>query len=233
MLEAKLTSRLKSDAPQEIADLLSLHIRNGEFPAGARLPSEHGLAQHFDVSRPVVREAISRVKADGLVESRQGSGLYVTGLLERQSFKVHTELSKDSSAVIKLFELRMPIEIMAARLAATRRLDEDIAQMEMFHTEMERSEDGDPERFDLQFHLAIANATRNQYFTELMAYLGGIIYAGIRFARSSSGPKVHRKTILEHGRILSAIKDRQSDAAEKAMRAHINGALRRMNAHNK
>jgi len=230
MLAAKLSSRLKSDAPQEIADLLSLHIRNGGFPEGARLPSEHGLAEHFDVSRPVVREAISRVKADGLVESRQGSGLYVTGLLERQSFKVHAELSKDPSSVIKLFELRMPIEIMAARLAANRRLDYDVAQMEMFHVQMEQSQDVDPEKYDLQFHLAIANATRNQYFTELMAYLGGVIYTGIRFARSSSGPKVHRKAILEHGRILTAIKDRQPEAAEKAMRAHINGALRRMNA---
>ncbi len=230
MLEAKLTARLKLDAPQEIADLLSLHIRNGEFPAGARLPSEHGLAQHFDVSRPVVREAISRVKADGLVESRQGSGLYVKGLLERQSFKVHSELSKDSTAVVKLFELRMPIEIMAASLAASRRSNEDIEQMEMFHLAMEGTHDSDPERYDLQFHLAIANATRNQYFTELMAYLGGVIYAGIRFARSSSGPRVHRQTIIEHGKILAAIRDRKPEAAEKAMRAHINGALRRMNA---
>ena len=97
---------------------------------------------------------------------------------------------------------------------------------------MEQCHDDNADKYDLQFHLAIANATGNQYFTELMAYLGGVIHAGIRFARSSSGPKVHRQTLIEHGRILSAIRDGQPDAAEASMRAHISGALKRMNSAN-
>lgn len=221
----------KLPAVEEIADFLALRIRNGEFAAGARLPTEFDLAQRFAVSRPVVREAISRVKAEGLVQSRRGSGLYVASIFDRQSFKVDVALGGEGAAVAKLFELRIPIEIAAARLAAARHTEEDIARIEACHKQLlacgDREHDAQ-DTADLNFHLAIARATQNNHFGDLMAYLGTVIYKAIRFARSSSGPRVRRMTIGEHTNILNAIRNRDPEAASQAVVDHLNGALQRM-----
>lgn len=220
----------KASAPQEIADFLAAQIRSGDLPPGARLPTEHALAERFEVSRPVVREAISRVKADGLVHSRQGSGLYVASPLDRRSFKVEVSPGEDFAVALKLFELRLPIEMAAARLSAARRTDEDLALMEAAHRDMEER-DGDVEgqvAADLRFHHAIATATRNSYYVELMAYLGGVLHEGMRFARSKSGTRVRGLTIEEHARILRAIRERNPELAALAVLTHIENARERM-----
>lgn len=230
MKRLKIAGRLQSPTPQEIAAFLSLNIRSGKYPEGARLPSEQSIADHFEVSRPVVREAISRIKADGLANSRRGSGLYVMPIVERQSFKIDAKVIKDPSAVIKLFELRLPIEKSSANLAALRRTDYNLEKMEYFFNAMKNCDDHDVEKYDLQFHLAIADATQNKYYMELMAYLGSVIYSSIRYARSNSDSGVHFKTIFEHEKILEAIRNKNPIAAEAAIRTHIRGALKRLKA---
>lgn len=233
MKKLKITGRLHSATPQDIAALLSLNIRSGNFPEGARLPSEQALADHFSVSRPVVREAISRMKSDGLTISRRGSGSFVAPLLNRQSFKIDSVVIKDPSAVIKLFELRLPIEISSATLAALRRTDHNLEKIEFFCNAMKNCDDHEIELNDLKFHLAIADATQNKYFTELMAHLGSVIYSSIRYARSKSDSGVHKRTLLEHEKIFFAIHKRDPIAAEATIKDHIKSALKRMQSSEK
>jgi GntR family transcriptional repressor for pyruvate dehydrogenase complex len=228
MKKLKIAGNLQSVTPQEIAAFLSLNIRNGNFPEGSRLPSEQALAEQFEVSRPVVREAISRIKADGLTISRRGSGSFVTSLANRLSFKIDSTVIKDPSAVIKLFELRLPIETSSAILASQRRTKKDLEKIEYFCNAMKICDETEIDINDLKFHLSIADATQNKYYTELMAHLGSVIYSSIRYARTNSDFRVHNKTLLEHEKIFFAIRDRNPIAAEATIRSHIKSALKRM-----
>lgn len=214
----------------EIALYLSRNIRSGLFASGAKLPTEQALSRQFGVSRTVVREAISRIKADGLVHSRQGSGVFVANSAMRRSFKLGEDLV-DAAEVLALSELRQPLEMAAARLAAARRTDEDLARIAAAHQAMIHSVDWSEEGVvaDLEFHHAIAIATGNTYYADFMAFLGGVLQATIRTARLKSGqPEIKLITLDEHARILQAIEDRDPESAALAMNAHLQGARQRM-----
>lgn len=221
----------KSSAPQEIAAFLSTRIRNGELPPGDRLPTEQALALQFAVSRPVVREAISRVKADGLVHSRQGSGLFVANPSDRRSFKVDDDLASDVTGTLRLFELRLPLEMSAARLAAARHTQVDLVRLEAAHQALVDADDWTDAGVsaDLGFHHAIATATQNNYYADLMAYLGGILHDGMRIARSKSRwVDVRGHTIDEHARVLRAIRNKDPESAALAVLTHLESARERM-----
>lgn len=233
MLKPRVPSADKASATQEIAAFLASRIRTGELVPGARLPTEQALAKRFEVSRPVVREAISRVKADGLVRSRQGSGLYVADLLDRRSFTVDENLTSDISGVLRLFELRLPMEMSAARLAAARHSAADIERLGAAHDRMVDARDWSEAGVaaDLAFHHALAIATQNAYYADFMAFMGGVLHDAIRVARSKSGwVDVRNITIEEHARILRAVRNRDPESAALAVLAHIENARERMSA---
>jgi DNA-binding FadR family transcriptional regulator len=223
----------KASATHEIASFLSSRIRAGELAPGARLPTEQALARQFEVSRPVVREAISRVKANGLVRSRQGSGLYVADLLDRRSFTVGDDLVGDISGILRLFELRLPMEMSAARLAAARRTAIDLDRLDAAHARMVEADNWSDEGVvaDLAFHHAIAVATQNTYYADFMAFVGGVLHDGMRVARSKSRwVDVRSITIDEHARILRAIRNQDPEPAALAILTHIESARDRMSA---
>ena len=124
------------------------------------MPTEQSLSRQFGVSRTVVREAISRLKSDGLVESRQGSGVSVVPASLRKSFKLHEALL-GRTQVIALLELRQPLEMASARLAAERHTAEDLQEIVDAQERMKLSLDWSDEgcQADLDFHHAIAKAT--------------------------------------------------------------------------
>jgi GntR family transcriptional repressor for pyruvate dehydrogenase complex len=218
--------------PWRIAEELSLAIRSGSYGAGSRLPTEKMLCEQFGVSRTVVREAIARIKADGLVRSHQGSGLYVAETYDRRSFKVDDDFGNDIKRVLGFFELRDPIEMSAARFAAARRTDDDLARISAAHEAMIASGDWSDEGVsaDLRFHHAIALATQNDFYADFMAFLGGVVRASIRIARAKSGQfKINAITIEEHAKVLHAIRDRDPEGAALAMHSHLLGARGRMN----
>lgn len=221
----------KSSATHEIAAYLASRIRDGDLVPGTRLPTEQALAHQFEVSRPVVREAISRVKADGLVHSRQGSGLYVAGPLDRRAFKVDDNLTHDMAGILRLFELRLPMEMSAVRLAAARHSPGDLERLESAHAQMVEADDWSDAGVvaDLAFHHAISLATQNSYYADFMAFLGGVLHNAMRIARSKSRwVDVRTITIEEHARILKAIQNRDPESAALAVHAHIENARDRM-----
>ena len=98
----------------QIAKTLREAIVNGAWAPGARLPTERELAEHFDVSRPVIREAMTVLKHDGLVTSRQGAGAFVAARDAVPADAVGDDQSKESM-VLEFVELRRAIEVEAAR----------------------------------------------------------------------------------------------------------------------
>ena len=222
----------KTPAAEEIAQNLAAMIREGAIAAGTKLPTEQRLSVQYGVSRTVVREAISRLKSDGLVESRQGSGVSVIPASLRRSFKLHGAVL-EKHQVVELLELRQPLEMASARLAAARHAPQELAEIVDAQDRMKESEDWSDEgvQADLDFHHAIAKATGNPFYADFMAFLGGALRATILTARSESkNPNIKTITLQEHLQIVQAIEARDPDAAGHAMLLLLQGASQRMTA---
>ena len=207
-------------------------IEAGQFQIGDRLPSEAQLTRDHSVSRTVVREAIAALRADGLVEPRQGSGVYV---IERQPtipapFK-NINLHRLSS-VIELLELRTAVEVEASGLAAQRcspSQEEKIIHCLRAVTDAntDRKPSGEA---DFALHLAIAEATNNPRFVEFLQMLGPNSIP--RRALDEPAPEPVPQTYIdrinsEHDQIVNAILQRNDLAARDAMRTHLKGSQER------
>ncbi len=115
---------------EQIVRQIQAAIRDNALSEGDRLPTERELAETFGVSRSVVREAIKVLSAQGMVESRQGSGLFVRNRpIESVSRAIVLSVSPDLMSVDRLFEFRKLLEVDAARLAALRATPEQIAAL--------------------------------------------------------------------------------------------------------
>ena len=202
----------------------------GEFPVNARLPSETELARRFGASRPVVREALARLREDGVIVSRQGSGSYVK---RQPDAAVLRFVPVGSIADIQRgFEFRAGLEGAAAALAASRWKDEDIAEIRRALAALERCirnrELGVDA--DMQFHHAIALATHNPYHIAVQTTLQSHIALGMNLTRNLSlrDPARLRLVQDEHAGIVAAVEARDPRKARAAMERHIENARRRM-----
>ena len=221
--EAKLSAGIY----QHIFEL----IVAGEFAVNTRLPSETELAHRFGASRPVVREALARLRDDGIIVSRQGSGSYVT---RRPDTAVLQFVPVGSIADIqRCFEFRVGLEGAAAALAAERRDDDDLAAIQAAFDALEACiRDGQlGADADERFHMAIAKATHNEYYVSVRTSLQPHIAVGMNLARNLTLLRTAerlRSVQDEHRAILDAIAARAPDAARTAMQSHIDNARRRM-----
>ncbi|MEO6984514.1 MAG: FadR/GntR family transcriptional regulator [Paralcaligenes sp.] len=220
---------------QQLADKLYENllgwIVQGKFDDTGKLPSEADLAKKFGVSRPVVREALSRLRADGIVMSKRGSGSYIRRRPQKEFFEFAP--LGGVADVMRCFEYRIALEGEAAGLAAARRTDKDLAEINNALDELaEASEKGllgaDA---DIRFHNAVATATRNYLFESTMAALADYTKAGISIARTlslrSDATRLHLVQ-QEHAVIYRAIEERDVESARSAMRVHISNARTRL-----
>lgn len=206
-------------------------IMTGQVAVGDKLPSEARLCERFEVSRTVVREAIAGLRADGLVMPRQGAGVFVLAPPEAPFKPFQIVDSARISEVVEVLELRVAIEVEAAALAARRRTpaQEEIilgAANEIRHCNAE----GRPsEDADLAFHVAIADATNNPRFRELLDLLGAAMIprAALRLDDDESCAGYLNLIALEHDRIADAILAGDADAAREAMYAHLHESITR------
>jgi len=217
--------------PSRVAALLSREIASGQLQAGDRLPTENDLAKRFGVSRNVIREAISQLRADGMVQARQGVGAFVLGPERRAAIRIDPDALKDSAGMEQLFELRRILETEAAYLAGQRCKDEDIDKIRAALIRMsgeERWEDGSIEA-DLAFHREIAHATNNEFIHSFVCFICERIRKSIHYARQTN-PLQHLVEINvgEHVKIFEALEARDPVRAREAMRAHITGAAERV-----
>ncbi len=218
----------------ELVSRLTEEITSGNLAAGARLPTEHEMMASFGVSRTVVREALAVLRAEGLVQSRQGSGVYVSADLRRQPFRIDPEGLQSVGEVVQVLELRMSVETEAAGLAAERRSDADLAAIEAtmlaFEEALDRGETAVDADFD--FHSVIGRATHNPYFSSFLGFLGRRLFIPRRtVSLEGETPEQRRayllKVINEHKAIQRAIAAGDAAGARRAMRNHLSRSCRR------
>ncbi len=215
----------------QVADALEAEIRGGRLAPGARLPTEVALATQFAVSRTVVREAVSRLKSLGMVDSRQGSGVYVRAAgVEPLRFEAAHLASRD--AVVQMAELRRPLESEVAALAAERRTPQDLARIRAAIGALDEAVaagQGGAEQ-DLAFHLAVAEAAHNPFLIGTLQYLHGLLQGAIRVTRANEARRddFAREVAREHERIAQAIEAGDPVAAREAAKAHMDNAIRRI-----
>ena len=216
---------------ERVADTLSADIRSGRLRPGDKLPTEPELAEQFSVSRTVVREAVSRLKSIGLVESRQGSGVYVLeASIPPLSFDASYAVSKE--AVIQMVEVRRALEAEVAGLAAQRRTAADVQAIRDAIATLDQAVQagGDGVREDVAFHRAIAEAAKNPFLLSTLQYLSRFLHGATRVTRANEARRgdFARQVRDEHEAILAAIEDQDSAAARAAAFNHMNNAIRRI-----
>lgn len=227
--------RKPKNLAHELVDALSDRIRDGRLKVGDKLPSEAAIMQQFGVSRTVVREAISHLQAAGAVMTRHGVGTFIVGADEGASFKLTSEHFSTLRDVIAVLELRIGIETEAAALAASRRTEQNLANMQQALASIAQAIEAgeDAVAHDFHFHLEIARATQNKHFTELMASLGASIIPRSRLDNTPASDLTPeklsylRKVNTEHDSIFQAIRNQDPDAARAAMRTHLSNSRQR------
>jgi GntR family transcriptional repressor for pyruvate dehydrogenase complex len=211
-------------------------ILRGALKPGDRLPSEQELTSTFGVSRAVVREAISSLKAEGLVATQQGVGAFVLQPRRAASFRIDQSSLSALEEVINMLELRMSVEAEAASLAAMRRSGAQLAglreALDWMQRSIERGESAvEP---DFQFHLRIAEATGNRHFSGFCSYVGTMLIPRSRVNTMGQDPDSRREYLTgvngEHEEIYRAIAAREPDAARAAMRMHLTKSRERLRA---
>jgi len=215
-----------------VAELLLNKIRSDGLEAGTKLPSESAMARHFGVSRTVIREAIAALKADGLLETRKGSGTYVRDVaqIRAQNADLVTEASIQS--LLNLIEVRRGMEAESAALAAQRRTPAQLAEIEHSLRRIEEAVAGgtDGVEEDTRFHQAIAAATGNPYWVRLMEMFAQPIRSAVRVTRANEARRDDfvRQVQAEHQRIVDAIATGDPDLARAAAATHMEQAAQRV-----
>jgi len=217
---------MRESLSQRLVRSLSATIAEGRIRVGEKLPTEQELCGTFGVSRTVVREAISSLRADGLVVSHQGKGVFVQRA-RPEGFQIDPSELEVVQEVIKVLELRIGVEAEAAALAARNHKAADVKRLKGAHRQMqlaiEQGRDGVEE--DLDFHRAIAAATANRYFVDFFDHLGAAVIPRTRVNRFRADPagrsEYLRSVNRQHAAILAAIEAGDEDAARAAIHAHL------------
>ncbi|MEL6062103.1 MULTISPECIES: FadR/GntR family transcriptional regulator [unclassified Methylobacterium] len=214
-----------------IYDAILAGIANGTYPAHARLPSEHDLAGRFQVSRPVVRAALDRLRREGTIVSRQGAGSFVRP--REESGPAPGFAPVESIADIqRCYEFRLTLEPDAAFHAATRRdaaaLDRIAAALDLLAAATRREQHR--EDADFAFHHAVAVASNNHYYAASLQALQSHVAVGMKIhGLALLGPRSGLQGVLEeHHGIFAAIRDGEAEAAQARMTAHIRASRDRL-----
>ena len=216
-----------------LVDAVDERIRSGRYAPGERLQTETSFMAEFDVSRTVVREALSRLQAAGLVETKHGIGSFVRAVADGRPFRIDADELETRRDVVAVLELRIGVETEAASIAAVRREGAHLEAMRAALAAFEAAvaNDEDTVGLDLRFHVEIARATGNRHFEELLRTFGASLIPRARLRGGPVGPTYLARINAEHESIVDAIEARDREAARAAMRTHlVNGRIRRSRA---
>ncbi|WP_371529956.1 FadR family transcriptional regulator [Streptomyces sp. NBC_01283] len=208
-----LTTPHRSALSEQVIAELRNQISSGEWPVGSRIPTEPELVEQLGVARNTVREAVRALAHNGLLDIRQGSGTYVVATSELAGVMQRRFAETDPRHIA---ELRSTLESSAAKLAAQRRTERDLKQLDAL---LERREEawasGDAEAFvaaDATFHLAVVAASHNDAMTAMYADLGEVM---IDWLREDIGEELTPESHMDHARLVDAIREHDAEAAAK------------------
>ncbi len=231
-------SEYKIARPPRLHELVARRMQDlvfsGEWKLGSQLTTERELCAQFGVSRTVVREALKSLVARGLLTDA-GSGLIVSDNVSEplKSFVDLFLARKSSSGSKHLFEVRSLLEVEIAGLAAERATEQDMLELGRTNDALKKlhqksgpwseKDTAEFERIDLQFHLAVAESTRNELFVLLLSALSDALLTA--WARISQRAEVRERGIQMHDKMFSAIRQRDPQGARRATRENLDRFL--------
>jgi DNA-binding FadR family transcriptional regulator len=226
--------RSQRSLTEELASRISNQILSGELAMNERLPTVQELALRYGVSRTVVRETITLLKADGLINVRHGAGMFVAGDPRRRPLRIDPDQVAGIRDIVEIMQVRLGLEVEAAGLAASNRSAGELRRIASALRGMisagKKGELAVDE--DRAFHREIATASHNQYFQSFLEFLGRYIIprSSIRIGHDTSDERRHYLDRLEeeHTRIYEAIERKDAEAARSAMRRHLRNGLERL-----
>ncbi|MCP1199559.1 FadR/GntR family transcriptional regulator [Notoacmeibacter sp. MSK16QG-6] len=201
---------------------------------GEKLPSENQIAASFGVSRPVVREALRKLRDDGLVEARRGSGTFVRR--RPPSRLIDFSTGQNLGSILRAIEARIAVESETARLAAQRAEPKDLALIEETLEDLASSMEARTPSVeaDYAFHRAIALASGNNVLVDMLECARNLIENGIDVAQklTREGAQIRVEQVArEHQHIFEAIRSRDAEAASMYMSFHLFQARHRITDH--
>jgi len=216
----------------QVAEQLTAEIKQGRLLPGDKLPTEARLVAQFEVSRTVVREAVSRLKSLGLVDSRQGSGVFVSQKLPFAPLHFEVQHAASQEAVVQMVEVRRALEAEVAALAAERRSPSDLRAIRQAVQALDAAvqSGGNGVAEDVKFHRAIADATRNPFLIQTLEYLGQFLHGATQVTRANEARRVDfaAEVQTEHQAILLAVETGDAQAARQAAARHMGNAIARI-----
>lgn len=225
--------------PDEVAESIISAISEGTLKPGDKLPSEAELSENFRVARTVVREAISLLKFDGIVDSRRGVGAFVANREERTSFRISPACFEKRKEIIKLLQLRTSVQSGAAALAAELRSDEQFEVIEgTFQDLLDANERGpvqaveDRVSAELRLYRLITEASGNEYFCDVVNMIEANIQNYLRsaFLKNAAASEFASEVIDEHKSVVEAIRVMDAEAARVATRRRFANAAQTLAA---
>lgn len=213
----------KINAVEQVFEQMQGLLIEGVWRLGDKLPSENELSENFGVSRMTIRQALQKLKALGLIETRSGSGSYVREInLEDSLTKVISLMYIGEPSQMHVFQFREMIDSESARLATSAADDNSLQKMEKLLEKMQRSADKDDKiafsKHDLNFHMIIVKLTGNPMIIKAYDILKNVLSESMNYVIE----KMKYAPALEfHRKILDAMKNKDADRAEKLMREHI------------
>src|SRR3954452_3140972 len=207
-------------------------ILAGDLPPGHKLPSEAELIDEYRVSRTVVREAVTRLRAEGLIETFHGRGSFVLAMPEPTSFTVESAAIRTHHDVLDMIDFRLGTECEAAALAAAR---VDAAGAESIQAALDAFVAAAPEdqvETDFGFHRAVAAASGNRFYLDLLDSLGPMMIllprTQLSDAYSMTDAEHVERVRREHDNVAAAIIAGDAETARAAMRVHLGNTRRRL-----
>lgn len=217
---------------QRVVAGLKERILAGDLAPGSKLPSEAELIEAYAVSRTVVREAVTRLRAEGLVETFQGRGSFVLTVPEPTSFQLEATAIRSHHDVLAMVDFRLGVESEAAALAAAR-VDETGAQL--IRDALAAFAAAEPEQAveaDFAFHRAVAAASGNRFYLDLLDSLGPMMImlprTQLADAYSLTDATHVERVAREHDNVAAAVLAGDPDTARAAMRVHLGNTRRRL-----
>lgn len=212
---------------EEVAEAIYEMIRTGQVKPGQRLDSVQQLAENFQVGRSAIREALTSLRAMGLVEMKQGEGTYIKEFETDQiTFPLSTAILMNKEDIAQLLEVRKIIEIGTAAAAAKKRTSHHLEMMEKALEEMKSAQGNETlgEKADLEFHLALADAAQNPLLLSLMNHVSGLMGETMKETRRVwlfSKKTTVERLYEEHKEIYEAIKEQDEEKARNLMLVHL------------
>ncbi len=217
-----------------VVDQVASRIASGTFVSGEKLPTEQRMMQALGVSRTVIREAISRLQAAELVETRHGVGTFVRDAGQKAPERLAESSIITMYDVLDMLEFRISLETQAAGLAAAKRTEEDLTAFAIIFKAFvdEVSKGGSASQEDLNFHLHIGKSTGNRYFEEVYRFIGGNTIPRMRLKiaqyTNESQEAYLMRNHLEHQAVFDAIVRQDAESAQAAMRMHLVNSRQRL-----